>query len=161
MKKEIVVIVALVILGFIVLSVSADSDSETMTIEADIFTQPPLVVSIEVPDYVFLGNVSVGKTNNNKTKVYVNNTGTANIIITPQVKNLSDDIVNYLYFQRRVADSWKQIGNFSFGINASTTGGKEDEYFYMKLDLKDYNGTIDQDIIGYQTDIKFVAMSID
>jgi len=67
MKKEIVVIVALVILGFIVLSVSADSDSETMTIEADIFTQPPLVVSIEVPDYVFLGNVSVGKTNNNNS----------------------------------------------------------------------------------------------
>ena len=137
------------------------SDSETMVVEANVFeyVAPEPVVSIEVPDYIFLGDVTVGHATN-KTKIYVNNTGTVNVTITPQLKDPSEDIFSYLYFERRVADSWEQIGDFSFGINASTTGGKKNDYFYMILDLTAFEGTIDGDMLNHKADVVFNAMSV-
>src|SRR3989344_2575665 len=158
MKKSL----AVTFFVFFVLVVNVvGSDSETMVVEANIYDYitPEPVVSIEVPDYIFLGDVTVGHATN-KTKIYVNNTGTVNVTITPQLKDPSEDIFSYLYFERRVADSWEQIGDFSFGINASTTGGKKSDYFYMELDLTDFKGTMDGDMLNHKVNVVFNAMSV-
>src|SRR3989344_7912271 len=65
--------------------------NETMTVEANIFAEEIYqdIISIEVPDYIFLGNVSKGE-ETEKAKIYVNNTGNVNVTITPQLKDLSD-----------------------------------------------------------------------
>jgi hypothetical protein len=42
-------------------------------------------------------------------------------------------------------------------ISAPTSGGVKESYFYVRLDLRDYSGTIDRDMINEQADIKFIA----
>ena len=73
-------------------------------------------VPIEVPDYIFLGNVSKGE-ETDKAKIYVNNTGNVNVTITPQLKDLSDEIFRNLYFQNRQTgnnSAIRRIGNYNF-----------------------------------------------
>lgn len=136
-----------------------------MTVEVNVFeeVQQP-AISIEVPDYLFLGNVSKGQLSD-EVRVDVNNTGTSAIVVTPQLDNQIEEILSYLQFRTRKSSSDPslnipyRIGEYHLNISApSTPGGKKAEYFYMRLNLTNYAGQ-GQDIIGHRADVVFVAVA--
>lgn len=137
--------------------VSAVSNS-TINFKVDIFAPPAPVVRLSLPDQIYLGNVSKG-VETDKVKVEFNNTGTVAIIITPQLNDNSENIFNYTYFARRTTDSYQRIGSWSMNVSAPGTSGVESDYFYAKLDLRNYPGNFTSDLIGYTAPIKILAVS--
>ena len=149
------------VLSILSFSVYADNFTNgTMRVEVDLvdFTPPPAYVGIQVPDHVYMGNLSKKTMETDDVKVYINNTGNVNVIITPMLKNSNEEIFSYLFFQRRTTVPWQILGNWSLNISAPDGKPYEDEYFYMKLDLADYSKNITQDRIGHYADIVFYAM---
>ena len=135
--------------------ITAKNQNDTMIVEANILEQ---VASVDVSDYFFFGNITKGYKSDN-IKVNVNNTGTTDIKITPLLANSSEIIFSYLYFQRRTTDSYKKIGNFSMNISKpGSIGGKQDDYFYMKLDLTNFPDSIEKDEISHKANITIWAM---
>ena len=137
---------------------------EMSTFSADIYPRDGSVnpsVGIQVPDNVYLGNVTIGGSSV-EIRVYVNNTGTANIRVTPQL-NASDTIMSNLYlrkFQTGVQSNYSKIGSFSFNVAKPSSGASfNDEYFYVILNLTNYSGNIGSPLINYEADIKFVAVA--
>ncbi len=147
--------------------ISAEGANETMIVEANILgfanvTEIP-EVSIEVPDYIFLGNVTRDEPVSDNKRIDINNTGKVNITVTPQLKDPDEEIFSYLFFRTRQSSSNPElntlyrIGEYSLNIDKPRIGiGKE--YCYIKLDLTDFNGRIDEDLFGYKADIIFLAM---
>ena len=129
-----------------------------MTIEADIFpsySSEPMV-RVQVPVYVYVGQIRGGE-ETNKTKVYINNTGNTDIIVTPQLADSSETIFSNLYFARRTTEPYEQIGDWDFNMTKpSEEGGFRADYFYMKLDLR--NMTILQNMTGHKADVIFWAV---
>ncbi|MDO8563748.1 MAG: hypothetical protein Q7R87_01950 [Nanoarchaeota archaeon] len=150
----------LVVVAFVFSSfglVSAVSNS-TINFKVDIFAPPAPVVRLSLPDNIYLGNVSKG-TETEKVKVEFNNTGTVAIIITPQLNDNSENIFNYTYFARRTTDSYQRVGSWSMNVSAPGISGIEGDYFYAKLDLRNYPGNFTSDVIGYTVPIKIFAVS--
>lgn len=143
--------------------INADSDAnDTMIVEVNLLgfgnaSETP-EIAIEVPDYIFLGNVSKDDpVSNESDKMWINSTGTANITIMPQIDDPNEKIFQYLFFKRITSDSWKRIGNWSLDIDKPKTG-KGKGQFYVRLDLRNFNGNINEDIIGYTNNVVFYAM---
>lgn len=129
----------------------------SMNVEADIIANPP-VISVQVPDRVYLGSVSPGG-ETNRTKVSLNNTGNVAIVITPILTNSSEVLMKNIYFARRTTESYKKVGDFSMNLSKPTTpGGVEEDYFYMKLDLTNYNQILTKNLTGYTSEIVFYAV---
>ena len=153
--KRVIIILLFV---FVFMSLVVASVSERMTVEANIFiptaTEP--IISIEVPDYLFIGNLTIGE-KTDKIKVYVNNTGNVNVTITPQLASSSEIIFNNLFFQRRTTEPWMKISNWNLNISKPSGSGVNDEYFYMKLDLTGFTDELDENLIGHKSDIVFWA----
>ncbi|MFA5723395.1 MAG: hypothetical protein WC979_04000 [Candidatus Pacearchaeota archaeon] len=166
-----IILTALIILGatfyFGLNNVSAEetnlSSNDTMVVEVDLvgFTS---FVGIQVPNQVSLGNLSKSSMKTKEIKVDINNTGNVDVIITPILKENSNEIFNYLYFrfQKTVGNITIQpekIGNWSIGIEKPTG---DDEYkkgsFYMQLDLNKYDNKIREDMLNQKAEIIFYAM---
>ncbi|MBS3091382.1 hypothetical protein J4217_02965 [Candidatus Pacearchaeota archaeon] len=130
--------------------------NDILTVEANIFGLEPPRISVNVPDYIFVGNASK-ETETDKVRVDINNTGNVAIVISPELVNESDEIFSNLYFARRAADSYKRIGSWSMNVSAPTAGGVESDYMYMKLDLRNFDGNITEDRIGKRADVRFIA----
>lgn len=154
-KGKFLGLVLFVLIGAVSFSAFAFStSSDSMTAETNVFADS---ISIEVPDYIFLGNISKGFANN-YIKLEMNNSGTTNVIITPLLDDSSEKIFNYTYFARRTTDNFVQIGKFSLNITKpSSFGGKRDEYCYIKLDLTNYPYSISNDMLSHKSDITFWA----
>ena len=141
--------------------------SDTMTVEANIITNTSesnnTIIRVEVPDYLFIGNVSVGEIGS-EMKIYVNNTGNVDITVTPRLLNNSEDIFSYLHFRKLKTSNGTdvpltRIGDFDFDISKPSSGNTyNDEYFYMVLDLRNYSGTLNNDIMRHRADVKFFAV---
>jgi len=137
------------------------SSNDILTVEADIFSFPEIVM-IDVQDHIYLGNVTVGfetkPTSNDK--IFIKNTGTFNVSVQPKLVNFSDSVFGNLYFTKRLSGedyNYSRIGQFKVDIPWSGELDQyEEEYIYMKLDLRDMEN-IDEDLIGYKTDIVFYA----
>ncbi|MBS3071703.1 hypothetical protein J4408_01800 [Candidatus Pacearchaeota archaeon] len=157
MKREFVI--GFVFLVF-VLFVYMASGSELMTVEADIFV-PGDVVSIEVPDSIYLGNVTYGfESATDEYKIFVNNTGTVNATITPMLINSSEQIFSHLYFGRILSDNFERIGNWSLELEKPAVfPGFKSSSFYIKLDLKDFSGDLNNDLVGHKTQVEFIAVA--
>ncbi|MEK6833131.1 MAG: hypothetical protein AABY32_03715 [Nanoarchaeota archaeon] len=160
----IIILCLLIVLGVTFFSssgiVSASSNA-TMRVEVDLvgFTPPEPFIGIEVPDYVYLGNLSKKTMKTDDVRVDINNTGNINITITPFLKDSGEKIFSYLFFQRRTNVAWQKIGNWSLKIEKPEEDETfRDEYFYMQLDLKKYDEPINEDIIGHEANITFLAM---
>lgn len=155
-----------IVLGFLLLGFVAFASGDYITeFEADIYAVPVFVanVSLQVPDHVYIGNVTVGEKQANPTsadKIYINNTGNVDIEITPKLYNSSEEIFSYLYFSTTTTGPYKRIGNFSFVIAAPTTGGYRADYVYAKLDLTNYTGSLNENFLGYKAKIRFDAVAI-
>jgi len=81
--------------------------SDTMTVEANIFANTgggnSTIIRVEVPDYLFFGNV----TNFDKSeelKVYVNNTGNVDITVTPGKEGVEKQFDIYCNGLRKAKD---------------------------------------------------------
>lgn len=134
---------------------------DMMTVEANILKTESNVsiVSIQVPDYISFGDIMRGE-KSEELKVYVNNTGTVDLSVTPMLVNSSEKIFNYTYFRSTKTKNglpvpFARIGDFVFNVTQ-----ENDAYFYMILDLTYYPEEINEDIIEHQTDIRFLAMSV-
>jgi hypothetical protein len=137
-----------------------------MTVEANIFNEgaPQQAVSVQVPDFISLGNVSNGGISD-EIKVTINNTGTTNISVTPQLADENEEIFSYLYFRTRKSSSNPdlnikyRIGDYHLSISAPSSSGMRSEYFYMSLDLRNFTEDLGGDLIGHQADVIFVAVA--
>lgn len=170
MKKEMRII--LIFISFLILSifgiVSAAGSNVTMTVEANIlgFANKTNVsdVSIEVPEHIFLGNVTKSNPFSDEIKIYINNTGRLPISVTPQLKDNDEIIFSYLSFRTTKTSNGTEvpltrIGNYSLFIDKPSAGSSfRSKYCYMSIDLTNFNGEIKEDLIGYKTDIIFIAM---
>ncbi len=144
---------------------AASESNGTMVVEVNLLgfgnvSETP-DVSIEVPDYIFLGNITKDNpVSNESNKVYINNSGKVNVTITPQLADSEEEIFKWLFFKRIIEDPWQKIGNYSLNIDKPAAGNRvRSKYCYMKLDLTDFNGNITEDVIGHQTNIIFYAMA--
>lgn len=156
MKRGFVLLAIVCSICFIWL-VSADNNR--MTLEANIMpsVSNESIVSIEVPNYLFFGNITKGQ-KSNETKITVNNTGTVDVTVTPHLLDSTEKIFNYTYFRLRKTSGgnevpFTKIGQFNFNISKS-----DNEYFYISLDLTGYPEDIPQAIPDHSTDILFVAL---
>jgi|SRR3989344_2204044 len=142
--------------------------NDTMIVEANIIVADGggngTIIRVEVPDYLFFGNVSKGG-KSDELKVYVNNTGNTDIIVTPQLNNISEQIFSNLYFRKFKTSNgtnvnFTRIGSFSFNITKPSGGETfNDAYFYVLLDLSNYTGIVNNDIIGHRSNVKFIAVA--
>ena len=148
-----------------------DSANASMIVEANIIgfsTQGPgSGVSIEVPDYIFLGNVTKGDPISGEITVSINNTGNVPITVTPILKNGEEEIFKYLFFRTQKTSSvdpnltiFRKIGEYNLNIDKPIAGKSyRSKNCYIQLNLTDFNGEIKEDLIGYRTEIIFLAMA--
>lgn len=162
----------LIFLSMFIYGAHAQTETNaTMTIEANILgfgneSEIP-EVGIEVPDYVFLGNVSRNDPLSDEKKININNTGKVNITVTPKLRDNDEEIFGYLYFRTMKASQTHpelnipyKIGEYSIEIEKPSSGNtKRAKDIYMRLNLTDFEGNLREDIIGYQKEIIFFAMS--
>lgn len=119
----------------------AESNTRT-TVEANVVAP---IVRIDVPDYLFFGNVTPGYVSE-RIKIVVNNTGTTAVKVIPQFEQGADEVFSHLVVARRVADDFVPLEKFTMTIpRPRAVGRSEDEFFYAKLDLKSYDGRVTQD----------------
>jgi len=129
--------------------------------EVDIYGPPASIVNVSVPDRVDLGNLSYNSYSDD-VKVYVNNTGNVAVKIKPVLVN-NDDIYANLYFRKRTSgneSTFTQIGNWSMNISSPGSSGVESDWFYTRLDLRAYTGTISSDMLDRESDVKFVVTQL-
>ncbi|MEK6915802.1 MAG: hypothetical protein AABW89_04655 [Nanoarchaeota archaeon] len=166
--KKILYLVLAFLLVFLMLFYLSSALTDTMTVETNIFANSNgsgnSTIRVEVPDYLFFGNISNFGLSE-ELRVYVNNTGNVDIIVTPDLINRSETIFSNLYLRKFLtsngtAVNFTRIGNFSFNINRPASGRTfNDEYFYIRLDLRNNTLNITNNIIGHRTNVKFFAVA--
>ena len=155
MKNKEVIFCIFLLIGIFSILMFVQAESDTMIVEAN-FLQNEIVVviGIDVPDNIFLGNVTKGE-KSDEVEIELNNTGNVAITVTPQLSGSPNQLFDYLSFRKRKTgdssnSSW--IGNYSQDLEEG-----EEDYFWMVLDLTNYEGDINQDMISEQADIIFWA----
>jgi len=165
--KNKVYFTALILAISITLFYLSSALTDTMTVEANIFANGnnsgnSSIIRVEVPDHLFFGNVSNFDISN-ELKVYVNNTGNVDIVVTPDLVNRSEVIFSNLYLRKfrtsgGVAVNYTRIGNFSFNVTKPSSGQTfNSEYFYIILDLRNNTQSITSDMINHTTNVRFFA----
>jgi hypothetical protein len=160
--KRVVFLLFVWIFFFLISNISAEQNG-TMTVEANILVPelPADTISIEVPNYLFMDDVMIGESTD-EFQIYVNNTGNVDVTITPMLQDPNDPIFSNIYFQSRKTGNYSQeyiIGDYKFDIlKPSISGEKRREYFWMWLDLTNFEENIGENIIGRRADIIFVAL---
>jgi hypothetical protein len=149
--------------------VNADSDAnDTMIVEVNLIgfgnaSEVP-EIAIEVPDYVFLGNVT--KENPvSEENITISNIGRVNTTITPQLTDPDEVIFKWLFFRNYKTSTAhpdeaipKKIGTYSVSIDKPATGSTlRSKKIYISLDLTDFDGNINEDIIGHSAEVTFFA----
>lgn len=137
------------------------SASDIAVFEADILADEPddPIVSVEVQETVNFGEAEKGRQTSN-VRINVTNTGNVGIVVTPRLTDVSEEIFNYTYFQRRTTEPYYKIGIFNFNISApARLGENKSDYIYAKLDLRNYPNEIPADLSGYSANVKFFAVS--
>ncbi|MEK6899201.1 MAG: hypothetical protein AABW79_03845 [Nanoarchaeota archaeon] len=169
-NKPSFVIISLV-LAFLLIFITLVGATDIATIEADIIdvgTQNNNTngtsVSIQVPDYIDLGNVDENGLSD-ELKIYVNNTGDTAIKVTPTLISYTDEIFTNLFFREFKTSGGapvqqRKIGDWSFNISAPSSGQDfKSKYFYMQLDLSDADVDVSSNLNGHQANVRFIATS--
>ena len=140
-QRAMMAVVAFLLISMTLSLASAESNTRT-TVEANVVAP---IVRIDVPDYLFFGNVTPGYVSE-RLKIVVNNTGTTNVKVIPQFEQGADEVFSHLIVAHRVREDFVPLEQFTMTIPKPRAVGKsEDDYFYAKLDLKSYNGKVAQD----------------
>ncbi len=157
-------LVSLAVLLFFGIFASA-AYSATMKVEADIYRAPvdDDTVRISVPDIVDLGSVTLYD-QSEEVRLWINNTGTVDVIVTPQLADEQDEIFSNLYFRPQKTSNGtdvehRRIGDFFFEARKPTgSSSSNPEDIYMILDLRNFTGILTRDLIDERADIYFVAV---
>ncbi|MEK6855670.1 MAG: hypothetical protein AABX66_00770 [Nanoarchaeota archaeon] len=164
MGKRVLVVLAVifVFVGVFFLE-SITGYEETSTFYVNVIPSSTIspIVRIQVPDSIFLGNVTVGEMGD-EIKVTVNNTGNTNIMITPELVDGNDEIMSNLFFRFRQTNLYNlsRAGDFSFDISKPGTSGYRMEYFWASLNLSSYNDALSAPLLNHEADVRFVAVAI-
>jgi hypothetical protein len=139
------------------------SSSPSTSVVVDVLSSSSSI-EIEVPDELDFGELSSGKKVSETLKIYVNNTGNSAVRVTPELDGEDEyGVFENLFLQsRKSGDSSTlyQIGEFQFDIDAPGTSGSRSEYFWMKLDLTEFDFTqIEEDLLDYESQIVFYAVA--
>ena len=137
--------------------VSADEDGN-MTVKVNVLESE---IGISVPNEIIIGDIAKGYISERKDLV-IENTGTTDIDITLDLEeSYTGTIFQNLVFQRVLADDPVRLRYFDFEIEKpDEVGDTESETIYMYLDLQDYEGDIDDDMMDHSTTVIFTAMPI-
>ena len=126
-------------------------ENDTMVIEAQILTGfeggNESIISIEVPDYFFMGNVTAGKLSDEQN-ISIKNNGNVKIKISAELVNQNDNIFTNL-LMRESSSKYMPIDKFNMNISSAKKN------VYMKLNLTDVEG-IENTFIA-QNQIRFIA----
>ena len=147
---------------------AATGENATMTVKVDLvgFGTSEGEISIWVPDEIDLGEVTKNDLVSNEKGIWINNTGTVDIKVTPQLVDPEEEIFSYLYFRKQQSTktnntdliTFYKIGDYSLNIDEPGTGKKyRAEHCYMQLNLTDFDGEIREDVDNYNTEIIFLA----
>ncbi len=153
-----IVFLAALILSIGFVFISADDE---MTVEAKFVGYGTQFIGIEVPDYISLGEVNKDDPFSDEKNIRINNTGTINVKVTPELASGSPAVFDYTYFRKQKTSTTDpslnvshKIGEYNIDINADNY-----ETFYMRLDLTDFTGTLSSNNINLSATIKFTAMA--
>ncbi len=121
-------------------------------------------IGIEVPDSLDLGELSKSNLVSDEVGLYINNTGTKDIRVTPMLIDSDEEIFKWLFFRTQKTDKegimniTYKIGDYYLDINKPTTGKTfRAGHCYLQLNLTDFSGRIVDDINNYRAEIVFLA----
>jgi uncharacterized repeat protein (TIGR01451 family) len=131
-----------------------DNSTQIMVLEANILTSSQVIssgadISISVPDYVFLGDVTAGETLSYTTKI--NNTGKLKVNIQTELIDNLDEIFSNLYL-KEYGGKYKKVDSFNMNVSS-----KSSKNLYLFLNLTNFDGIIDEDLMGHKNSIRFIA----
>jgi len=158
MKKT---ILTFMILGMFVLSMgfgsALESTNDNMTVRTNVLQSE---ISISVPNEIIFQDITSGYLSE-RQDLDIENTGTVDIEITPQLPNYAEGIFDYLAFQEILSDPMTAIRFISFEImKPENVGGTRSSNIYMYLDLQEYNEDIVTDMIDHEAEVVFWAVPI-
>ena len=142
------------ILSVIAFAGAQENDTQIMVVGANILPSgsgaiSAMDISIEVPDYLFLGNVSAGEILSYTTKI--NNTGKLKVNVQTELIDNSDEIFSNLYL-KEYGGKYKQVNDFNMNISS-----KSSKNLYLFLNLTGFDGIIDNEMVDHQNQIRFIA----
>lgn len=149
------------ILGMFIFSIAFSSalgnTNDNMTVKATILQSE---ISISVPNEILFQDITAGYLSERKD-LDIDNTGTVDIEVTPQLPNYTGNIFDKLAFHEVLSDPLTQIEFFSFEIEKpSTVGGTRTAGIYMYLDLENYNEDIESEMLDHEAEVVFWAVPI-
>jgi len=172
--NTIIVLVSLICLVIIILFNSSATFAQTgsngtMKVRVDLIgfnTTTSDEISIDVPNFIDLGNLTKDSLASKEEDFIIGNTGTKNITVTPQLKDPDEEILNWAYFRNYKTSTvhpdeaiQRRIGNYSVNINKPATGKtRQNKTVYIQINLADFTGTINEDVQNYEADIVFIAV---
>jgi len=153
------IVLTLMVLGIFVLSTTfgtaLSSTGENMTVKANILQSR---ISLSVPNEVTFQDIAAGYLSE-RQDLDIENTGTVDIEVTPQLENSSDKIFSNLAFQKVLSDPMTKINWFSFDVaKPLTVGGTNPANIYMYLDLQNYKQDINSDMLNHEGKVIFWAV---
>jgi hypothetical protein len=147
-KKGVVISLLLISLIFTISFGNSASYISDDTLRVGVLIEEPTLKITILEDYIYLGNLTKGDVT--KPKPFnVTNTGTIDAIIQPMIS--SNDIFSNLYVGNSSTQGYEKIGEYTGKI---ASGHRED--FWLKLDLRNYTGTITGNL---SAEITFLVMS--
>lgn len=152
-KKRGIVIIFLI--GIILLGLFFIRAQNEMIVSANFVGYgPETIISIQVPDYIDLGNISRDNPWNESEKFRVNNTGNIDFNITISISENSSKVFDYLYIKKYGDSTRKNISDFEITIPK-----KDDRTIYVGINLTNFNGTLPSNNIHLNATIRFVGMA--
>lgn len=119
-------------------------------------------VRFSISDAVDLGDISRGFASN-PVRINITNSGNTDISISAQ-KIEGDDLFENIYLSKRLSGDdkdFRKADDFAVSIlRPSVLGGERSDYFYMKLDLSDYAGSIPAGVNQLDAEFRFIAVAL-
>jgi|WetSurMetagenome_2_1015567.scaffolds.fasta_scaffold269233_2 hypothetical protein len=154
MNKRGILILALASFILIISTISlanAESYISDDSLKVSVFIDAPSLKINVVEDSIYLGNITKGSVTASKP-FNITNTGTADALIQPIVP--SSEIFSNLFIANTSSASNSQYQRATEFIGRVGKGDKAD--FWIRLDLKNYTGTVTGNL---STNLTFIIMS--
>jgi hypothetical protein len=143
---------AIVGLAFLVSGLTTESVAR---FEVDVVGSSQETIGLDVPDYIYFGNVSDRETIRTMMgDLKLNNTGNVPINVSVELLPGNDEVFNYLYLSTYAERNYTHYSNFQVSIPVS---GKKN--IYAMINLTDYGGNIPFGVTRMHADVKFIATS--
>lgn len=129
-----------------------------MTVEANFVGYEAPMVRVNVPDYISLGPITPNEPFDETSAFKINNTGRANINVTPMLSTGHEAIFDYLAFRtQKTLNGTAVIPTPIEEFDLSITHGANSTV-YMSINLTDFTGTLSSNNITLNSVITFTAV---